>query len=341
VPTVQQNYDRWQHHEWAQEGHEWSPGRSAAGSAILWSRTILPRIERYLPTGTILEIGPGFGRWTEFLRRRCDCLILIDLSGRCIDSCRRRFADDPRIAYFVNDGSSLGAVPDGSINFIFSCDSLVHAEAETISAYLDEASRKLKPGGAGFIHHSNLGAFAGHDRRPAWFVRRQHWRGVSMSADAFEQQCRGAHLRCRSQELINWIGREHDADRHHLPGPSLPLIDCLSIFTNDPPSDERPVRILNDSFVDEWRQAVWMADVYYANAPASVIVAPPRVSAFALAGRKLTTAHAIWKQAGLLAVLRHARQQAHAATTALTSAAISRVAGLANRWFLHHRLLRH
>ena len=104
VPTIAENYARWQQHKWTQSGHEWSPGRTPEGTAILWSRTILPRIERYLPAATVLEIGPGFGRWTHFLRQHAGRLILVDLSDRCIESCRQRFADDTRISYVVIDG---------------------------------------------------------------------------------------------------------------------------------------------------------------------------------------------------------------------------------------------
>ena len=341
VPTIQQNYERWQQHKWAQSGDEWSPGRCAEGTSVLWSRTILPRIERFLPTAAILEIGPGFGRWTEFLRQHAARLILVDLSDRCIESCRRRFDGDTRIRYLVNDGASLEGIPDASVDFIFSFDSLVHAEADTIGAYLREAGRKLKPGGAGFIHHSNLGAFARRrGGKIPWFVGRQHWRGASMSADGFERQCRQNALRCRSQELINWLGRDIDADRHHLPGPCLPLIDCLSIFTNEPPSDEPPIRILNYSFVDEWRQAVWMADVYYRHAPPAPDAATSvgRIPSAPL--RKLATARAVWHREGYRGIVEHAWHRTRESADAALSAGIAHLAGEANRWFLNHRLQR-
>ena len=48
-------------------------------------------------------------------------------------------------------------VEDGSIDFVFSFDSLVHVEADVLDAYLDQLARKLTPDGVGFIHHSNMG----------------------------------------------------------------------------------------------------------------------------------------------------------------------------------------
>jgi hypothetical protein len=50
-------------------------------------------------------------------------------------------------------------VPDDSIDFVFSFDSLVHAEADVMQAYLNQLVRKLKLNGVGFIHHSNIGEY--------------------------------------------------------------------------------------------------------------------------------------------------------------------------------------
>jgi len=151
VPTVLENQDRWQHHKWAQSGDEWSPGHSPEGTDVLWHRTVFPRIRRFLPTDTILEIGPGFGRWTQYLRHLSRRLILVDLSERCIDACRHRFANDEHIEYLVNDGASLDQIEDGSIDFIFSFDSLVHAEADAVgqrqSLYLDARNAEIYIGG--------------------------------------------------------------------------------------------------------------------------------------------------------------------------------------------------
>jgi hypothetical protein len=48
----------------------------------------------------------------------------------------------------------------GSVDFAFSFDSLVHAEADVIQAYVEQLASILRPGGAAFIHHSNLGQYA-------------------------------------------------------------------------------------------------------------------------------------------------------------------------------------
>ena len=84
---------------------------------------------------------------------------MVDMAEHCIDACRRRFASDTHISYHVNDGKSLEMVQDDSTDFVFSFDSLVHAEADVIEIYLRQLARKLTPNGVAFIHHSNIGAY--------------------------------------------------------------------------------------------------------------------------------------------------------------------------------------
>src|SRR5947208_6899829 len=81
-------------YDWKDAGEEWS--ESWGTSQAQWTETILPRIRECLPTGTILEIGPGYGRWTHYLKDFCDRLVAVDRAAQCIDACRGRFVDDPR-----------------------------------------------------------------------------------------------------------------------------------------------------------------------------------------------------------------------------------------------------
>ncbi len=127
-------------YEWREGGEEWSA--PWGGSAAQWGGTIFPRIQQYLPASTILELGPGFGRWTHYLREHCQRLHIVDPALECIDSCRRRFADDPKVIYHVNDTRSLAMIPDRSIDFVFSFDSLVHVPREVIAAYLGQMAEK-------------------------------------------------------------------------------------------------------------------------------------------------------------------------------------------------------
>jgi 2-polyprenyl-3-methyl-5-hydroxy-6-metoxy-1,4-benzoquinol methylase len=269
VPSVLENQARWTEHPWEREGHEWSPGQTAAGGEMLWWRGLLPRIAMHLPVASILEIGPGFGRWTQQLLRHCDQLTAIDLTERCVEHCRVKFASHPGFTAWTNDGESLDVVPDESVDFVFSFDSLVHAEAPVLRSYLRQLARKLRPGGSGFIHHSNVRALTGPNGTvPSWLTR-TNWRGQTMSARLFREYCAEAGLLCQTQEVINWISRSQRADRHRPKANGLPLTDVMSTFVRpggtlgraDVP--QRRTRVyVNPGFADEWRQIVLLTSLY-------------------------------------------------------------------------------
>jgi Methyltransferase domain len=213
MPDVKQNVDVWNGtYDWAQQGEEWSA--CWGGAARQWHGAILPRILPFVPAATILEIAPGFGRWTQFLLPQCDRLIAVDLSEKCIAACRQRFIGETKLTCYVNDGSSLAMVPDGSIDFAFSFDSLVHVEWDVLSAYIEQLATKLTPQGVAFFHHSNLGAYTDdetHALLPG--VDNKHWRSTSVSAELVRDATARIGLSCISQELLNWGEPEdlHDA----------------------------------------------------------------------------------------------------------------------------------
>jgi SAM-dependent methyltransferase len=244
--------DSW---DWSRAGDEWSDWWG--GTEALWTTVLLPRIHAFVPTGTILEIAPGYGRWTQYLKDLCEQLVVVDLTERCIDHCRRRFADADNIEYHVNDGRSLAMVADGSIDFAFSFDSLVHAEMDVLDAYLEQLARKLTPDGVGFIHHSNLGSYLPLVRlarrapvrllgplvERGALINLPAWRAESVTADRFAAACDAAGLACISQEKVSW---EH--------GPYT--IDTFSVFTRKGSRWDRPREVLsNPFFVREARRS--------------------------------------------------------------------------------------
>jgi SAM-dependent methyltransferase len=251
VGTIAENQQAWGHYDWSQGGDEWS--HCWGGTEALWWTSIFPRVRRFVPAGRILEIAPGFGRATQFLKDLCDALIVVDLTERCIAACRERFASDRHIEYHVNDGRSLDAVPDASIDFVFSYDSLVHAERDVMQAYLEQLGRKLRPDGVGWFHHSNLGSFR-DAATGSLRVENPHWRAESMSAADFVAFCDAAGLVCLSQELIGWGGEV--------------LNDCFSCFTSKGSVFERPYQLFeNPGFMGEAARALELARVYGLDAP--------------------------------------------------------------------------
>ena len=234
-------------YDWKDAGEEWSAPWGT--SEAQWKHAILPRISNYLPAETILEIASGFGRWTHYLKDHCRDLWIVDRISECIEACRQRFAADSHVHCYVNDGRSLPMIPDSSVDFVFSFDSLVHTKRDVVEAYLRELGAKLKIGGRGFIHHSNFGEYADsfRERIPPALAKPlikakifdwAHHRTPDMTAELFRALCAKHGLHCLSQELVNWRGRR--------------LIDCFSIIIRtNTPGQSSPRIVRNPHFMRE------------------------------------------------------------------------------------------
>ena len=95
-------------------------------------------------------------------------------------------------------------IEDGSVDFAFSFDSLVHADAEVVTGYLRELERTLASEGVGFVHHSNAGRYRryfeltdaiprGRARERLYELRvldRPRWRALDMTAERFRRRAR-------------------------------------------------------------------------------------------------------------------------------------------------------
>jgi SAM-dependent methyltransferase len=241
--TLIENQSHWAAYDWSQGGDEWS--EVWGGSESLWWGTLFPRLRHLLPTGTLLEIAPGYGRFTRFLKDHCERLIGVDLTERCVEACRKRFTGDPRLTFHVNDGTSLPMVEDRSVDLAFSFDSLVHAEVDVLEAYLHELGRTLRADGVAVLHHSNMAAI----RADGVPCDNHHWRAESVSAALVAEAARRASLACIGQEPVNWGGTE--------------LTDCISVLTPRGSRHERPlVRIDNPAFMAEATRLAGLARVY-------------------------------------------------------------------------------
>src|SRR4051794_4073729 len=146
MDSVGENLSVWtEGWDWSRQGDEWSTWWG--GSDAMWHAALLPRMHAFVPTGNILEIAPGYGRWTQYLKNMADRLIVVDLAENCIDACKKRFSDATNIEYHVNDGRSLSMIPDASIDFAFSFDSLVHVGLDVVGSYIAQLASKLSPDG--------------------------------------------------------------------------------------------------------------------------------------------------------------------------------------------------
>jgi hypothetical protein len=254
--------------DWWNRGDDWS--RPWGGTRAEWYGFILPRIQGFLPAGHVLEIAPGFGRWTQFLLDCCDSLIGVDLVAQCVEACRARFAEDARAAFYQNDGRSLPNVEDRWVDFAFTFDSLVHAESDVLADYLTALSAKLAIDGVAFIHHSNAGeyrnALVRRSKLRKWKNRlpdpisrrlaalgafdRRHGRGLDCTAEGFASLCQSVGLSCVRQELVAWGNY-----RLH--------VDCISIVTRPGSRWDGPPRLVrSEGFMRHLRYVRSVSELY-------------------------------------------------------------------------------
>ncbi len=236
MPTVEYNKEFWgRDYQWSEDGEEWS--EAYGGSDMQWYASILPRIHAFIPSRRILEIAPGYGRWTNYLKDWCQHLIVVDVSEKCIHACRERFSGYPKVTAYLNDGRSLSMIEDRSLNFVFSFDSLVHVDDLTMSAYVSQLASKLCDDGVAFLHHSNLGEYS-LDALELSGVN-MHGRDETMTAEKFRSFTSDSEMFCLSQELIPW-------------GTNDVLIDCISIISRSDSSWTNKTEIFkNHEFMKE------------------------------------------------------------------------------------------
>jgi SAM-dependent methyltransferase len=292
VPTLEQNREWWAERDWEAEPGNWSvPWGSPVAQ---WHVTLRPRIALGLRAGTTLEIAPGYGRWTQFLLPESQRYIGVDLSERCVQSCQARFARAPHAEFHANDGRSLPMVTDASVDFVFSFDSLVHADARIMTAYLQEIGRVLRTGGTAFLHHSNMAMYSRRRKLAGWLKRMSGRRGAALSQPSgpvtgrrrtspllsIEQRAIRAWQQSRwsifgtgsrSEDVSAAIVRRLAADAGlHVRSQELItwaetglLSDCLTVLQRPDGRLAAKTRVVkNRSFMDEARTARRLASLY-------------------------------------------------------------------------------
>lgn len=240
--TVIDNLAQWdRHHPWPRGGDEWTGQAKACGVPYAeWKEAVL---SRYLPLmregGTILEIGPGHGRWSEPLLRHAGLLVLCDVSPNCLDVCRERLTGLGRIRTHLSQGADLPPDLSGSVDAVWSYDCLVHVAPEECARYIGEIARVLKPGGVAVLHHSHRAeriALLAALSRMAMVLRRLVRPSAPASTDV------GWRSRITRDELSHWarseglaVERQESTWMREMPGGPVRvgvprLGDCITVL---------------------------------------------------------------------------------------------------------------
>ncbi|MGB5165626.1 MAG: class I SAM-dependent methyltransferase [Woeseiaceae bacterium] len=200
--SVAENALKWNNYGWSEGEDEWNVSKEWKESVI--EHIMLGNIE---PDKVVLEIGPGFGRWTRKLIEVSNRLISIDITEKCIEHCKQVFGHNDNVEFHLNDGRNLDVVADNSIDFVWSFDVFVHIEPPDVASYLQEFRRVLKDGGIAIIHHG-IGGNAD-----------MNWRS-SLTLQAFNEM-----LDDNNFELIKQFDSWGDKDEY-----KVATTDSISIF---------------------------------------------------------------------------------------------------------------
>lgn len=113
--------------------------------------------ERFLsPEMTVLEVGPGGGKWTVRIAPRVKKMIVLDVSKEMLKRTKKRCDDEgiSNIEYVLANGKDFQPIADESVDFFFSYDVFVHIALEDTWPYSQEIARVLAPGSRGVCHHA-------------------------------------------------------------------------------------------------------------------------------------------------------------------------------------------
>lgn len=131
-------------------GMHWGDPEAVPPLVFVRRHYIMPHVK---PEATGLEIGPGGGRWTQYLKAMKK-LYVVDYHQEMLDEVVAQFGA-PNIIPILNNGSDFPGVGDGEIDFLMSYDVFVHLDPPIIASYLKNMRRVLKKDGVALIHYSD------------------------------------------------------------------------------------------------------------------------------------------------------------------------------------------
>jgi ubiquinone/menaquinone biosynthesis C-methylase UbiE len=136
-------------------GDEWCDDGSAERrwESRLFAHSFAPWLA---PEATVVEIGPGGGKWTVQLAPRVKSLICFDVAEAMLERTRARVEAEGlgNVSFVLGNGLDMSAIPSNSVDVVFSYDVFVHIALEDTVAYIAEFNRILKDGGLVLLHHA-------------------------------------------------------------------------------------------------------------------------------------------------------------------------------------------
>lgn len=105
------------------------------------------------PNTTVVEIGPGGGRWTRYMLI-ANQIYAVDYHQELLSELKSNF-DAPNITFVKNNGDDFPSIQVGSIDFLFSFGAFVHLDVDIIDRYLRNMKPLLRHKSNVVIHYSD------------------------------------------------------------------------------------------------------------------------------------------------------------------------------------------
>jgi SAM-dependent methyltransferase len=189
--------------EWNDDGTE-SRDRDSFYFAAYANRFIKPDM-------TVLEVGPGGGKWSVRIAPKVKRLIVLDVAEEMLRRTKLRCEAQgiSNIDFVLANGRDFQSIPDESIDFFFSYDVFVHIALEDTWPYTQEIARILKPGGQGACHYainSVPEAWNRIEQNNSWYRFGKHTLGqyYYFSPEALVRMYERCGLRVAGQHQEGW-----------------------------------------------------------------------------------------------------------------------------------------
>lgn len=131
-------------------GYEWGDPDMIAPLGYVRDHFLLPWIT---PQTTLVEIGPGGGRWTQYMLAARK-IHAVDYHQELLDELKENFPA-PNIDFICNHGDDFPGIAPGSVDFVFSFGVFVHLDVDIIDRYLGNIRPLLKPDATVVIHYAD------------------------------------------------------------------------------------------------------------------------------------------------------------------------------------------
>jgi SAM-dependent methyltransferase len=114
-----------------------------------FTRQVEKALDRFRPTGSVLEIASGTGTWTLHLLRHASSITALDSSPEMHDRSRTKTGRHPRVRYLTGDVFSWE--PDSTYDVVFFANWLSHVPPGRFEPFWETVRAALAPTGRVFF----------------------------------------------------------------------------------------------------------------------------------------------------------------------------------------------